>query len=413
MTLFELTDAVEEYMKSKKYAVSTILTFRHTWNQLELFAKIENITTYTFEFGLRFVKERYGIDLIEINPPFTQRQLHLYRTMRCLDEFQRGVPITVYKKAPKQPLPESYRELIEKYLIHYSKRNLANRSLNMADYTLRKFAEFLNEKRIQNINDITATNLCDFAETLKDYVASTRNSWLSRIKDFLKFAYEEKYTDKKLFTFMPKPRYTPSSPLPSVYSRGEIELILNAVDTANPIGKRDYAILKLAANLGMRSGDIANLKYENLDWNKNEINFIQQKGGYPNTLPLLNDIGESIIDYLKNGRPQIDSSYIFLRHTAPYTPLTAAALHPIMTKYRRLANLPAEPPRKNGLHALRYSLASSLLADATPLPVISEVLGHQKTETTAIYTKIDITSLRKCALEVPLLTNWEDIDDNL
>lgn len=99
MTLFELTDAVEEYMKSKKYAASTILTFRHTWNQLELFAQIENITTYTFEFGLRFVKERYDIDLIEINPPFTQRQLHLYRTMRCLDEFQRGVPITVYKKA--------------------------------------------------------------------------------------------------------------------------------------------------------------------------------------------------------------------------------------------------------------------------------------------------------------------------
>lgn len=402
MTLFELTNAVEEYMKNKKYAASTVLTYRYIWNQLELFARMENVNTYSFEYGLRFVKERYGVDLIELNPPFSERQLHLYRTMKSLDEFQRGVPISVYKKPPKQPLPEPYKGLIENYLTYYGERNLSRRSIDMAAYTLRKFAEFLNETGIKNLNDITATNLCDFSATLKDYVASTRNSWLSRIKDFLKFAYEEKYTDKKLFTFVPKPKYMPTSPLPSVYSREEIERILNAVDTANPIGKRDYAILKLAANLGIRSGDIANLKYENFDWNKNEIHFIQQKGGYPHTLPLLNDVGESIIDYLKNGRPQIDSTYIFFKHSAPYTELTSSALHHIMTKYRRLAKLPTDPPRKNGLHALRHSLASSLLENATPLPVISEVLGHQKTETTAIYTRIDIDSLRKCALENPV-----------
>jgi site-specific recombinase XerD len=127
----------------------------------------------------------------------------------------------------------------------------------------------------------------------------------------------------------------------------------------------------------------------------------QEKGGQPHTLPLLNDVGESVIDYLKNGRPQSDLKFIFLRHCAPYTELTAAALHPIMKKYRNLAKLPTEPPRKAGLHALRHSLASSLLEDATPFPVISEVLNHKKTETTRIYTRIDIHSLRKCALEVP------------
>jgi site-specific recombinase XerD len=120
------------------------------------------------------------------------------------------------------------------------------------------------------------------------------------------------------------------------------------------------------------------------------------------SLPLLNDVGESIIDYLKNGRPQIDSQFIFLRHSAPYTELTAAALHPIMKKYRTLAKIPTEPPRKAGLHALRHSLATSLLEDATPLPTISEVLNHKKTETTRIYTRIDVSGLKKCALEVPV-----------
>jgi integrase len=173
------------------------------------------------------------------------------------------------------------------------------------------------------------------------------------------------------------------------------------VDRANPIGKRDYAILKLAACLGMRSGDIAGLKLENIDWGKNLIRYEQQKGGQPLTLPLLNDVGESIIDYLKNGRPQSGLRLIFLKHCAPYTGLTGAALHPIMKKYLRLANLPGDPPRKAGLHTLRHSLASALLEDATPLPIISEVLGHRKTATTRMYTTIDVASLKKCALEVP------------
>jgi len=175
------------------------------------------------------------------------------------------------------------------------------------------------------------------------------------------------------------------------------------VDRANPVGKRDYAILKLAACLGIRSGDIVNLKFENIDWNKNEIRYEKEKGGQPHTLPLLNDVGESIIDYLKNGRPHSDLKFIFIKHCAPYTELTASALHPIMRKYRTLAKLPTEPPRKAGLHALRHSLASAMLEDATPLPVISEVLAHKKVATTRIYTRIDILSLRKCALEVPVL----------
>ncbi len=130
---------------------------------------------------------------------------------------------------------------------------------------------------------------------------------------------------------------------------------------------------------------------------------MMQKGGQQQILPLLKQVGECIVDYLKHGRPEIDSNFIFLKHSAPYSPLSAAALHPIMKKYRQIAKIPNIPRRKAGLHALRHSLATNLLENNTPLPIISEILGHQKTDTTRIYTKVDISSLRTCALEVPFV----------
>lgn len=401
MTLFQLTDAVEVYLRSKGYTHNTVMTYRHLWNQLGIFAKLEGVETYTFEYGLRFAKEHYGIDFSKLEPPFSNRHHFVYKALTSLDEYQQGIPLSVYKKQPKTSLPEPYKSVIENYLAIYGK-NVKRCSLDDAEYTLRKFSEFLCEAKITKLDDVTATNICDFATTLKDYAATTRNSWLSRIKDFLKFSHEHGYASRNLSLFVPKPRYTPAPKLPSTYSREEIERMLAAVDRANPTGKRDYAILKLAACLGMRSGDIAGIKHENIDWVKNVIRFEQQKGGQAHTLPLLNDVGESIIDYLKNGRPKSDLNCIFLRHCAPYTGLTAAALHPIMKKYLTLAKLPGETPRKAGLHALRHSLASALLENGTPLTTISEVFCHQKAETTRIYASIDIPNLKKCALDVPV-----------
>ena len=129
------------------------------------------------------------------------------------------------------------------------------------------------------------------------------------------------------------------------------------------------------------------------------------------TLPLLNEVGEAIISYLQEGRPISDEKYIFLKANAPYSRLTANSMHPIMKKYANLAKIKNDPPRKYGLHAFRHSLASNLLQKETPLPVISEILGHQKTETTTVYAKVDTISLAKCALEIPINVKKGGVDN--
>lgn len=127
---------------------------------------------------------------------------------------------------------------------------------------------------------------------------------------------------------------------------------------------------------------------------------IQKKTKEKIELPLLVEVGNSIIDYLKYGRPVSNLPYIFLRAGQPYDKLEEPTLHSIVSFYLRQAEIDNIDKKKHGPHALRHSLAGILLEKKTPLPVISEVLGHTNTESTKSYLRIDLDSLRQCALEV-------------
>lgn len=162
-------------------------------------------------------------------------------------------------------------------------------------------------------------------------------------------------------------------------------------------------MILLAARLGLRASDICGLKFENIQWETNTIVLIQKKTDQKIELPLLEEIGNAIIDYLKYGRPISDLPYVFIRVGQPYSRLEEPTLHSIVSFYLRRAGIEHVTEKKHGPHALRHSLAGVLLEQKTPLPVIAEVLGHNSTESTMSYLRIDLTSLRQCAIEVPPL----------
>ncbi|WP_244910469.1 site-specific integrase [Caldibacillus thermoamylovorans] len=177
------------------------------------------------------------------------------------------------------------------------------------------------------------------------------------------------------------------------------------MDRGNPKGKRDFVMVLLAARLGLRASDICGLKFENVHWETNTIHLVQKKTKKKIELPLLTEVGNAIIDYLKFGRPQSDLPYLFLRAGQPYDRLEEPTLHSIVSFYLKQAGIKNIENKKHGPHALRHSLAGILLEKKTPLPVISEVLGHTNTESTKTYLRIDLDTLRQCALDVlPLNT---------
>jgi len=188
-----------------------------------------------------------------------------------------------------------------------------------------------------------------------------------------------------------------------MYSKDEVEKLIASVDRGSSIGKRNYAIILLAARLGLRSSDISNLKFENILWEQNTIGFVQYKTEKEIELPLLPEVGNAIIDYLKYSRQESDEPFVFLTVRSPIIPITPVGIESLVQHTFTEAGINIKNKR-HGPHALRHSLAGRLLECQTVLSVISEVLGHENTESTKFYLRVDLTSMRKCALEVPAVS---------
>ena len=195
-------------------------------------------------------------------------------------------------------------------------------------------------------------------------------------------------------------RWVKHEKVPSFFTADEVRAIETSIDRSSGVGKRNYAMLLLASRLGLRASDIAYLKFSNIDWEKNEIRLVQYKTGNPVSLPLLNDVGSAIIDYLKYGRFKSESQQIFISSRAPYVPANKSIVCSAIQEVIKKSEVKTDG-RRHGPHSLRRSLASCLLKNEVPMPVISEALGHVKTDTTMTYLRIDLTSLMKCALAVP------------
>ena len=146
-------------------------------------------------------------------------------------------------------------------------------------------------------------------------------------------------------------------------------------------------MILIVARLGIRIGDLCKLQFQNIDWRNNKIEFTQGKTQYKIALPLLKDVGWALIDYIQNGRPNIDTPYIFVTHVAPFKPFDESNHHSRMIrKYMQLAHLPYTYTKKCGMHALRH---------------ISAALGHRSEDSASVYLKTSIELLRECALKIP------------
>jgi integrase len=151
--------------------------------------------------------------------------------------------------------------------------------------------------------------------------------------------------------------------------------------------------------LGLRAGDIRTLKLDDLRWENSTIEITQAKTGTPLSLPLTNEVGEALIDYLKSGRPQTTHREVFLKVKPPFDPFTGNNLHHIVTYWRLLSGITFRSSQKRGIHSLRHTLATRLLEKGTPLTTIAEILGHTSLESTRIYAKADVEALRGVGLD--------------
>ncbi len=190
------------------------------------------------------------------------------------------------------------------------------------------------------------------------------------------------------------------STLPRHLPRNDIEHIIASCDLATPMGLRDRAILLLLARLALRAGDVANLQLNDIDWDHAVVR-VSGKSRRAAVLPLPQDVGAAVKDYILHARPVVDTEKVFLRMMPPlHRPLTSGGVSAVAQAAIKRSGVKAE-----GLpagHVFRHSAATNLLRDNTPLEVISTLLRHQSTQTTAIYARVDVRMLREVAQPWPV-----------
>jgi site-specific recombinase XerD len=186
--------------------------------------------------------------------------------------------------------------------------------------------------------------------------------------------------------------------IPSTLSSDQIATVLkSARKDQSPMGLRDYAILQLLSTYGLRAGEITHLKLNDIDWRADTLHIHHSKTGAHSLLPLLEPVGEALINYLRDGRPQTDTREIFIRSRAPYRRMVRIYSEVL----RRMEAAGVKPSGKRGPHIFRHARAVSLLRASVPRKVIGDVLGHRSTEATIPYLKLATEDLRAIALEIP------------
>lgn len=372
--------------------------FKTVSRQFIIYADKHDIDTFSMDNGLQFLEDHYSMS----QKIAGKKWCSMYsRCINVIAEYQMTGTVDMYITSVRKEylFPESFKESAESYIAYREKIGIVAKSIQVSRLYLSRFFAFLETKGIRSLDSITVPVALDFLKSLSAFEKPTINTTMRAIRFYLKYCYENRFMKENIFPKLPNPHYNRNSRLPSTYTEEEVRNTLSAIDMGNPCGIRDYAIILLLARLGLRSSDVANLRFSNIDWENDRIRLTQAKTGNPLELPLLSDVGEAIINYLKSARPKSDSDHVFIRIKPPYTEFNPGAVGALVHERLLKAGIHLEG-RKSGSHALRHSLARRLLEHEIPLPVISEILGHVNTETTMTYLRIDINELKKCALEV-------------
>ena len=245
------------------------------------------------------------------------------------------------------------------------------------------------------------------AHSLRQFVLekSQQSGWAkakkctTALRMFLRFLIAEGKCAAGLDAAIPVVAHWRLSSLPRYVQPEEVERIVTSCDLNSPVGRRDRAILLLLARLGLRAGDILELRLSDIDWEGAEI-YVSGKGHRQARLPLTQEVGYAIVDYLQDGRPQTDTDVLFIRSRAPSRPFAShCAISVIVSQAMRRAGVVC--PSRGAAHILRHSAATSMLRHGASLQDIAAVLRHHSTETTEIYAKVDVTTLREIAQPWP------------
>ena len=241
-----------------------------------------------------------------------------------------------------------------------------------------------------------------------EFVASMRGRWArgsmkvvsTTLRSFFRFLQVVGLCDNRLEAAVPSVPHWRLSTLPRYLNDAQLERVLASSDDCSPYGRRNRAILMCLATLGLRPHEVADLRLEDIDWRNGIIELRSRKNRRGARLPLAREAGRAIAAYLREERPATDERRVFVKHLGPQRgePISRCAVSGIVHRVFRLAEVETAV---GGAYVFRHTVASRMVQRGVSLKEVADFLGHRSIDTTAIYAKLDLPSLREVALPWP------------
>ena len=393
-TLEQLGAGAAARLEEIGYAPITIKHYREHFKAFARYADSVGESEWSEGLVRGYILERYGLDLeLEKLPQ------HIAQVKRAcwMVGFYAATGEIPGRYAEGRNAPARFRPFLELYIAEsiergHSKTTIANRHGDICE-----FLDFLERSGIRRLSEVGCDEVELFMAERHAAAPNAMQRVTSAVRCFLRCMFSHGVTERDLSLLVPKASRYPRKSLTKVWSEDEVSTLLNSIGRADAPGKRDFAMVLLVATYGLRSGDVVGMKLPGICWKSGTLHVVQSKTGVPNDLPITDEVGWALADWLRNGRPeQARCDNVFTRLTAPFGPLSG--LDPVLKRRMRAAGIARDPNAKSGPHSLRHTVATGMLRAGATVPVISSVLGHSAESTTVIYLHSDIEGLRRCAL---------------
>ena len=299
------------------------------------------------------------------------------------------------KTAIYQPLRNAYLQWMHEH------QHASVGTIELRSHSITQFLRWLGPQATpQGCAELTAETIERFFLPYAEKMGrSARRSMQAALRTFLRFCLYQGYVQRPLERAVPTWRTYKLATVPRGLTDEQALKVLRGINRNSRVGRRDYAICQLLYTYGVRGGQVRALRHHDINWAHNQILFKASKHGKDSLLPLTVEVGESLLDYLKNARPLSAGPHVFLTSRAPYQALAHSnALSAIVERHLRKAGIEVS---SKGAHAFRHCFATRMLQEGHSLKAVADVLGHRHLATTFIYTKVDFNSLKEVALHWP------------
>lgn len=380
-----------QYLSELGYSKKSLKNYKWTIRCLDQFMFETGQSKYSPTVGKNFLAE--AAESRRHTPSILKMMGYIIRRFNCYMEQNEFILVLprISRKCPAQ-----FAEGLSKYLDSLRLRGLRESTIEQKRYNIHKALLKFNEAGIQNYSGIKPETIYNAFEKTSD-----KAGFCSPLRGFLHYLFDKGVIEFDYSEFVPSVRK--ARPIPSVYTTTETEKLLSSLETSSNTSKRNNAIILLALRLGMRSGDIANIKIADVDFRGKVINFIQKKTRIPQHFELFPDIEDALSSYISTVRPASNIPNVFLTLKSPFRAITIKTVYSLINHRFKMSGIDTRE-RKHGGHALRMTLASKLVSEKVPYDAVRKILGHEDPVSIKHYVRFDIESMRSCAIEIPPVT---------